>query len=111
MKQAPRIAGTAIKRSRHYEIDGANHITVVDDDTIMERILGVAFFDTDDGQAARKRAASFTERLGSRDYGLIGIWEQPGEIPVEWCNPAWWTIRDRHFHADSDRLCSCYHDH
>ncbi len=108
---APRIAGAAMKRSRHYEIDGANHVTVVDDDTIMERILGAAFFDADDEETVRKKAASFTERLNSRDYGLIGIWERPDDIPAGWCNPAWWTIRDRHFHADSDRLCSCYHDH
>jgi len=109
--QAPRRAGAASRPFVHYEIDGEQRVNAVHDTAITEHSFGVSFPNGAGYDLLKERYASFAERFDAPEYALVGMWEEPDDVPAQWRRPEWWTIRTTHFHADPDHVCSCYTDH
>jgi len=109
--QAPRHAGAASGPFVHYEIDGEQRVNAVHDPALTEHAFGVSFPNGPGHDLLKERYASFAERFDAPEYALIGMWEEPDDVPAQWRRPEWWTIRATHFHADPDHVCSCYTDH
>ena len=109
--QAPRRTGAASRPFVHYEIDSEQHVNAVYDPDITEHAFGVSFPNGAGQDLLKERYASFAERFDAPEYALVGMWEEPDDVPAQWRRPEWWTIRTTHFHADPDHVCSCYTDH
>ena len=109
--QAPLRAGAASRPFVHYEIDGEQRVNTVHDPAITEHAFGVSFPNGAGQDCLKERYASFAERFDAPEYALVGMWEEPDDVPAQWRRPEWWTIRTTHFHADPDHVCSCYTDH
>ncbi|MBU2647896.1 hypothetical protein KKI24_24530 [bacterium] len=106
--QAPRFAGRATMPSCHYDIDRQQKVDVISDTDITDTLFGVSFFDGADSPTLSDRYRSFKGVLLAQHRGLVEIWQAPDAVPDSMGDFAWWAIKNQHFHADPDHVCSCY---
>ena len=106
--QTPRYTGRGEKPSFHFAIDIKEKIDIVSDATITDSMMGVSFFELTNRKKVMDRYQSFKETMLSQNHKLVDIWKNSDTIPASLSVPAWWEIKNRHFHADAHHVCSCY---